>query len=73
MTTRINSNLSNREAYAQYGKLDDARMEALFDAEDERHIEALECDLKNEQDKNEGAKEQQLKLDDDIIDMYNTA
>ena len=32
--TYINSNLSNREAYAQYGKLDDARMQALFDAED---------------------------------------
>lgn len=33
--TYINSNLTNREAYAQYGKLDDARMQELLDLEDE--------------------------------------
>ena len=31
----INSNLTNREAYALHGKLDDARMEELLDLEDE--------------------------------------
>ena len=29
----INSNLTNREAYSQYGKLTDERMEALFEVE----------------------------------------
>lgn len=33
--TYINSNLTNREAYALHGKLDDARMEELLDLEDE--------------------------------------
>ncbi len=31
----INSNMSNREAYAQYGELDDERMQMLLDCEDE--------------------------------------
>ena len=32
--TYINSNLTNREAYAQYGKLDEERMQKLLDIED---------------------------------------
>ena len=38
--TYINSNLTNREAYALHGKLDDARMQELLDLEDK--VEELE-------------------------------
>ena len=39
----INSNLTNREAYALHGKLDDARMQELLDLEDEHQPAENEC------------------------------
>lgn len=36
--TYINSNLTNREAYALHGKLDDERIQDLLDLEDEHQL-----------------------------------
>lgn len=47
----INSNLTNREAYALHGKLDDARMQELLDLEDK--VEELEGVINDLIDNNE--------------------
>lgn len=49
--TYINSNLTNREAYALHGKLDDARMQELLDLEDK--VEELEGVINDLIDNNE--------------------
>lgn len=43
--TYINSNLTNREAYALHGKLDNARMQALLDLEDSRMTAEIQSEI----------------------------